>query len=614
MQSLGRRSAGEPEIRRRLPGLRSTRGRASGGAGFSIIELLIAATIMIAAIAGLALVFGSSLTETAVARQRTAADKLLDLGMEQLRALPYGTVAKGLDDAEVAASGDPNITVSGSTFTYVPTGETIPHGNQNYPTYQQAPLIPHRSTSTVNGITYTLSTYVTNYAPGGSPVAGAYRVIASVSWPKSARPGLSSTVSSQSILYAPQGCLSNGTHPFGAPCQPFLYSTASTGLGGVTIVPSATFSDGVQGLNLSKAQLQLPEEDSAMQIEQVSAVAGKVAAGGGSIETSSGVQRTGFQAATGSADNDPGSVAATSASGSASQGATSIQASSGGGPNANLLTVTSNATAGSGSMTATAAAAASPAFSDLSGSPLLTALPCGSSDVQHNGTSSATMDLYDGNNPLGTAPLATFGTPAGHTRINTSRFIAAGTSYCTTSTGDGCVHAGASRSLGTMRLAGIPAGLAKPAGWDANNFLVEVSSYADAANAESGIGAAAPTAARQGTPTIKYWNGSGYTTRTGASWPAAGALPVTTVSYSTSGYTVTITPHLTVTAPTTAQNTPAGCTSLCSGTAKVDSPIKGDIDYTITKGGGQVMADLVISLDLGTILADTSYRAAPSAG
>ena len=610
MQSLGTRSAGEPTSRRR-PGIRG--GRASM-AGFSLIELLIAATIMIAAIAGLALVFGSSLTETATARQRTEADKLLDLGMEQLRALPYGTVAKGLDDAEVAASADPNISVSGSTYTYTPTGETIPHGNQNYPTYQQAPLIPHRSTSTVNGIAYTLSTYVTNYAPGGAAVAGAYRVIAVVSWPKSARPGVPSTVSSESILYAPQGCLSNGTHPFGAPCQPFLYSTASTGLGGITIVPSATFADGIDGLKLHKAQLQLPEEDSAMQIEQVSAVAGKVAAGGGTIETDSGLQRTGFQAVTGSADNDPGSVAAPSDGGSASQGATSIQAASGGGSTANLLTVTASGTSTSGSTTSTSSASASPACSDLSGSSLLTALPCGSADIQHNGASSVAMDLYDGNNPLGTAPLASFGAPAGHTRINTSRFIAAGASYCTTSTGDGCVHAGASRSLGTMRLAGIPAGLAKPAGWDANNFLVEISGYTDTANAESGIGAAAPAAARQGTPTIRYWNGSGYTTRTGASWPAAGALPVATVSYSTSGYTVTITPHLTVTAPTTTSNTPSGCTSLCSGTAKVDSPIKGDIDYTVTRGGGQVMADFTISVDLGTILADTSYRAAPSAG
>src|SRR5262249_23274806 len=101
---------------------------------------------------------------------------------------------------------------------------------------------------------------------------------------------------------------------------------------------------------------------------------------------------------------------------------------------------------------------------------------------------------------------------------------------------------------------------------------------------------------------------------TGASWPAAGALPVATVSYSTSGYTVTITPHLTVTALTTTSNTPSGCTSLCSGTAKVDSPIKGDIDYTVTRGGGQVMADFTISGALGTTRADPPSRAAPSAG
>ena len=61
---------------------------------------------------------------------------------------------------------------------------------------------------------------------------------------------------------------------------------------------------------------------------------------------------------------------------------------------------------------------------------------------------------------------------------------------------------------------------------------------------------------------------------------------------------------------------PAGCTSPCTRTqasATVKSPIVGSFTYTITYGGALV-ASVTTAVDLGTLQAQSTYKAAPSAG
>ena len=93
---------------------------------------------------------------------------------------------------------------------------------------------------------------------------------------------------------------------------------------------------------------------------------------------------------------------------------------------------------------------------------------------------------------LGTTQLAAIAPPASPTRMFTSRLTTPALGYCPTTTGDGCVHAGGQRSIGTATLAGLPSGLlgAAPAGWGsgANNYLVQLSGYSDSVAAESGVG------------------------------------------------------------------------------------------------------------------------------
>ena len=70
--------------------------------------------------------------------------------MEQVRALPFSTLAAGLDRTDLA-SADPNITVAGSgptaVYTFTPTNETIPTGTSGA---AQVPLNPHRQTKVIN--------------------------------------------------------------------------------------------------------------------------------------------------------------------------------------------------------------------------------------------------------------------------------------------------------------------------------------------------------------------------------------------------------------------------------------------------------------------------------
>jgi hypothetical protein len=204
----------------------------------------------------------------------------------------------------------------------------------------------------------------------------------------------------------------------------------------------------------------------------------------------------------------------------------------------------------------------------------------------------------------------------------TSRLTTPSLGYCPTTTGDGCVHAGGQRSIGTATLAGLPSGLlgAAPAGWGsgANNYLVQLSGYSDSVAAESGVGTSGslPSASQTGTPTLRWWNGSGYTT-TNVTWganPPTLSIPPVSIATTFNGQAVTVTITNSLVAGGTAKSTSgsAPCQTSCKATAQVNSPISGHILYTVT-AGGQTVASLDIAVNFGTLLAQTNYRAAPLA-
>ena len=97
--------------------LRRLRSRLRGEAGFTLIELMVAVSIMLVALLALAYTATIGFSDIALARQRQGASGLANQTMEQIRALPFDVLKKGLSNADLTGGGDPNIT-GGCGATY----------------------------------------------------------------------------------------------------------------------------------------------------------------------------------------------------------------------------------------------------------------------------------------------------------------------------------------------------------------------------------------------------------------------------------------------------------------------------------------------------------------
>lgn len=588
-------------------------------AGTSILEVTLAMALFALLAGALIPAFASGYRYTSKAKQRDVATALMVETMEQVRALPFATVANGLDNDDVISSGDPHIQISGSVYEF--EGEAIPHGELGY---TQAPLVPHRVNKTVNTTTYTVGVYPT-FFEGSTNVL---RVSVIVAWQATVQTSSLTEVRMESILYSdPAGCLSVATHPFSAPCQPFLYANASRGTGSVQVTPAPGTSGPALGtLALQNAQLDLPTLFSSMQIEQIAAVNTRSATSSGLIDAGT-VQQTGAIPGAAAIDDDPGSASATSAAVTPVQVASAITASDGQ-TYPNSITVTPGS-ADTGTSTSTASATASPACKDLANNTLLTSKPCGSGTIAlSNAPATLSMDLHAGSTSLESTQLASVGVAPATSKVFTSRHLVSSPSYCTGTSGDGCVYAASTRSFGTISLAGLPGRIlsdgAQPSGWGSgsDNYLIRLSNYSDTTASARGVNVTTTSASQlpadgSGTPTLSYWNGSGYTSLPvdwGASPPEV-TVPTVNVTDNNvpGGVTVTITTSVTTGSTSMSSSGPSDCSTACTALASVTSPISVDITYIVSNGGVPI-ASLAMRFDLGSNNAETSFRAAPSAG
>jgi hypothetical protein len=286
----------------------------------------------------------------------------------------------------------------------------------------------------------------------------------------------------------------------------------------------------------------------------------------------------------------------------------------------------------SGNTVTTATASASPACYDLLGVTQLMGLPCGSGQVSQSGSDATLqMGLFAGGTSLGAAPLADVAAQlaAYPDKTFVGRYTASGGSYCSTTTGDGCVHAGAQGALGTVQLAGLPPQFvsdnALPASWGsasgncpAGNYFVAVVNFSARASSESGVNPASPTVVEPipgaPTPYLCYWTASGYQSVPITWGSAAPAISFPTVSVSdpsiSPAVSVSIAPSLQLAPTSTSTSLPAGCSTVCKASATVPSPLQGDIVYVVTQGSS-VIADVDVHVNLGELIASTSYQAAP---
>ncbi|MGH9068121.1 MAG: type IV pilus modification PilV family protein, partial [Acidimicrobiales bacterium] len=218
------------------------------------MEVMVASAIILIVLTSVGRVLTSSLVDVSYARQRQVADSLASKAMAEVRALPLATVQAGLLASDLAGDTTGNVDQTSHKLTLDGIDETVPTVSSGTP---PAPLYPHcsspkssaNSSAGLDGTTYQVCVYPTIALDSSHNPTGATRVTVWVSWANPVRQGLQTYVTDQTLLYAPNGCVSNTTHPFGAPCVPFLYGTASLTPGQIAV------SGTLNGQTLGKVQL-----------------------------------------------------------------------------------------------------------------------------------------------------------------------------------------------------------------------------------------------------------------------------------------------------------------------------------------------------------------------
>lgn len=607
-----------------MPRARAGRGP-DDEAGFSLIELIIAMSIISVVMISLSYSVAQSMKVYSYSEQRQTAAALAGQVLEEVRALPFAVVAAGMSTSDIAAvqsSSAPDSDISGSSapYTFEPNGEQIVSGSTS--SNPPAPLYPYRTgPQVVNGTSYVTATYVTQ--PTSLTCAGCYRATVVVSWYATQESSSGADqVSLETLLSSPDtGCISSNTHPFAAPCQPFFYGEASSGAGSISITSAtageAALSDLLGGgVDLEDAQLNLFEDDATLQSEQVSEVSGDAQTSQVSLQTvGNDLLSGGGISGSADADNDPAIDTNMAGPASLTQSGTLNFAQSTSGGNSLTVAASNDDTA---SLVSTTAANASTTCDDLSSPAVVqtTGQACGSESVTQNGTGSGLTEIANATlsatlgltSPgLGSVDLASVAPVTGYTP--TRAFVAyypSGAGQpgdCALSSGDGCVHAGGSENIGTILLGGAPTLLSPLTGWA--GYLVKVANYSASVAAESGGGAASPTATCS--YTLSYWTGSGYATTSCGSLGTRITAQYSPLASLVGGSLVSL--NITGTFQTGAATTSTG-----SGTetAQVTPPLTGNITYTISVGSVQIV-DVNIAVNLGTLLAQTDYQAAPNA-
>lgn len=574
--------------------------------GFTVLETVVALGVILAAMLTLAYTANVGFSDAAYARQRQTASGLANETLEQIRALPFDTLKQGLSNFDSLGS-DPNIQVVGPDyfFTGVTPNEKIARGDIPLAP-PVVPLVPHiQNTNVGTAATYKISSYVTYF--NNVQTANTYRVSVIVTWTNTARKGIAK-VQAQSIFFSGSGCLSTSTHPFAAPCQPFLFANASGDEGDIS------FTGNVDDLAIDGAHLRLGGVTSNMQIEQISAVQGTTETSGVSLAVNGQAETdTGNQGVTSGADNDPAPPNSEfSSTSTPAQGSNTLTGTAGGG---SFFSVTSSA-GDTGTTTSTSSASVSPPnpCSDSVGTPQTDSLPCGASKAKQGGTESAFAFLRRSGRDLGTTSFASVDASPEDLYAFTNRAGAPEFSYCPATSGEGCVHADVTRTWGAVSLGGLPdifAGASLPPGW--TGYLLTGSNLKTTASAEAGVGSAAPSVKVQGT--VSYYNGLGYTPLplvVGAPVPIP--IPPVHAEQLVGGKLFAVDVTASLTTGGTQILDPAGCAPPCvhnDASAVAESPIVGQITYVFSYEGS-TFASLTMKVNLGVVRAKGTYKPAPS--
>ncbi len=597
---------------------------ARGEAGFALLEVVIAFSILLLALTGIGLEMGTQDSSIHSSRNEQTGDAVLNRLLDEARALPYTVVAKGL------SSGD---TTATSTSTYIKkvgadtavwvlqdaalsggngTGEVINHYSPPAGLTPPPPFFKHKSCFSARGSSvtctvghfFTALTFPTKYH---SKVATnetktwlnkVIRVTVLVSWTAPGN-GSPTTLSGQTLIFAKTGaCTSLGllTTPSPASCEPNFSAGAYAGSGVIAVKPASGDSPGIKNLSFTRFDLVLPGTSSGQTLTETSTVLGTANASGGTVAPTSSLDQESLvitkatnDLATGTSDDQSLAVTQTASA------LTSTSSTSG-----YAITATPSST-DTGTSTSTTSASTAHVCTNFTGTLVTSGLPCGVGRVAQGATATLAAKL----GPAGVAMLASVAATSAHPdRVLTERYARDASLTCPTTAKAGCINAAARGGLGTVELAGIPAAVAAPAAW--SGYLVKL----------SGFRARTTTWARSASTwltgqmitvsgTVSYYTGSGYASLTVGS--SGQSIPAPPIDVTTGSVKVNITSHLVLGGAACSETT----TPTRPGTAHREecsvAPLSGTITYVITDGATTI-ADFTLTVGLGAVSASASYQ------
>ena len=317
------------------------KSRLSGEGGFTLIETIAAIGILFVALIALAYTSLAGFREIAIARQRQTGSQIANLVLERVRGLPYATVSQGLSSSDLV--GDPNIVTCTGGIAYFrvcpnvdPNAEQMVHTDGLAPT---DPLVPHTGVVGPPAYTLTYAWWVYVMRAVNVPTAGAYRVMAIVSWASPERAGAPMIIEAQTLAFQPSGSTDPDTQP-NPGTNDFFYGAGNLSPGTVTATPNDGVIDGtgvsgltpwtsltrdLAGIDANLQQEQLTRSDAQVTLNGAVKILGDVEAGT-SVETLGGASQS-----VSTADDDPATSFGTSSTPSSPiQGAYALDVTGGG--------------------------------------------------------------------------------------------------------------------------------------------------------------------------------------------------------------------------------------------------------------------------------------------
>jgi Tfp pilus assembly protein PilV len=579
--------------------------------GFTLIEIILAMFLTVVVMTALLGVLVSSLKSVTQARQRQTATALATQSLERLRALPYDSVTGSAAAAYPKSVGLQYVTNSPTPDTFAPTA-VLPGVSETLVVNEYSGKRVSDPSTTVDGVVYTVQTYVTKPATATSQQA--YNLTALVSWTSSVFP-TTRTTAERSTEYSPSGCLSTAQRPFAAPCQAYFTSQAGLSAAGFSVTNVDDSKQDIEGFTGHLVELSLPALSANLQIEQT--------ASGSANGTTSGARAVaGTESGTGavpaavSIDSDPSSTPLQDkTAGPVSQSSTTVSLTGTGTDTGGTLSAkpTSSDSAWSaaaiqaGTSTCIDGSQTSPGLMTGPGTQLR---PCAAASVNQGSGGFITYA-----SPTGVqVPVLSLAQPTFTSRAVAANLGGTSSGACATAaawpSAPACVHSGAFRNLGDL-VVGAPSAAALSTVPAATNGLFTVVGLQETAVAESGLGAHSPTYTRQGT--LTYWSSLGYQSVTLATYPGGTLTVPQVVTTYPDGLVVTAQGTITVSAPPALTSTGTDClATACVAQINAAGWLRAQMTFTVTTSAGTISSFVLVS-DVGGLVAQSTYKAAPLA-